>query len=276
MQLSGEFNDINKWNDNNDFFSNPTQDDMKNHINNCGSPEGTSASQNGQSPLLARTTYMNDILKNDIYEFDNSYISAQGEINGTPISDIKKTINNNSTIKKNNVPIEKYLPNDIIEKNNNVKIENHYFYIKSFIHDIYSNLSNDTSYDSLSISNENINLTYNHIKKCKFCKKKIRNILLEIQKNNNIHLLNNSVKPHSCTSNTPKGSGNDFSEKCMDRDLIENFNQNDSDIDNNDDNNDDNNFFYLKKDFNDIIIIIISGILVIFLMDIFVKLLKIM
>ena len=113
-------NEMDKWKDYNDFFSIQNAQD---HIHD--------------------TQYMNDILKNDAYEFDNTFISAQGELHSTPISDIKKTMNHD---KPQNLNHDHDQQKNKENKEN--KIKNHYKYIKLFINDIYlNNLDSSKSID---------------------------------------------------------------------------------------------------------------------------------
>lgn len=197
-----------------------------------------------------------------------SFFTAQGDYNnkqcGTRISDIHKSMNQDSfddsflfsesdsdidtiqtlnssisipTISSDKTEVPKILKEKPKEGKKNK--HSHEYFIKKFIQSII-----DTDIDMLSLTSSQDDEIYGHIKKCKYCRSKINTKMMKYYNDKNKPIVN--VKNNSINKTNKEVPNLRSSEKTKHNSLINN-------------------------EIKEIIIVILVGIIIIFVLDLFVK-----
>jgi hypothetical protein len=210
-------------------------------------------------------TAQGDLEKNPYHENINKQYSEQG----TTISELKRSKKNNDSLYGDSLSFldsnysdnlisdldsQSYIEDTVVDEtmyNNDIKNKMkhaHQYYIKKFIQGIIDE-------DLISLTSSQDNNVYDHIKECKYCKSqinmKMKQYYISHDKNNKDELIIPQSKNNELLK---KQSENDIDDKFYKKNLSKFFSQT-----------------FVGYDIKEIIIIIIIGLCIIFILDMFVR-----
>ncbi len=128
-------------------------------------------------PEATNNNYPNNTFNEKPYNYlkqQPSFFTAQGDLSGTNISDLKSAGKNDGVSILDSATMSDFYTEDYLDSEYK-KTRSHNYYIDKFIKSITDDMS-----DIISIMSSHDNDTYEHIRTCKYCRTQIKNKMKEI------------------------------------------------------------------------------------------------